>query len=87
MEPVNFSKTTFYKGPNATYGKVLVKLEVLLSLPPEGGFIAVGLFAGLDKMYRVGDIGQFLNAVKGRQDYHFSKILYTSLPGCILKGG
>jgi len=35
--------------------------------------LSLGLFAGLEKMYRVGDIGQFLDAVEGRLDYHFSK--------------
>ena len=91
---VEFNKTTFYKGLNATYGKIPVKLEVYLdfqddgdyfkrghssTLKPFGGrgvspyFIKLGLFAGLDKMYRVSDIGHFLEALERLHSYHFSK--------------
>ena len=36
-EPIEFNKTTFYKGLNATFGKILVKLEVYLEFHDDGG--------------------------------------------------
>ncbi|RJR06535.1 DEAD/DEAH box helicase [Candidatus Parcubacteria bacterium] len=92
-KPVEFNKTTFYKGLNATYGKIPVKLEIYMDFQDDGGFkrghssiikpfggrgvspylIKLGLFAGMDKMYRVSDIGHFLEALEGLHPYYFSK--------------
>jgi hypothetical protein len=94
MKIVEFSKTTFYKGLNATYGKLPVKLEVYLDFQEEDGYfkrghssdreeiprdercpivLKLGLFVGMDKLYRVSDIGHFLEALEGLQPYHFNK--------------
>lgn len=70
---VEFNKTTFYKGLNATFGKIPIKLEVYLDFQDDGGFVKLGLFAGMDKMYRVSDVGHFLEAIEGLHLYHFSK--------------
>ena len=89
MDPVNFNKTTFIKGLSAAYGKIPVKLEVSLSLSdvrgdsstlkPDGGrsvspgILRLGLSAGIDRMYRISEIGFFLEALEGMQPFHFSK--------------
>ncbi len=73
MKQIDFNKTTFYKGLNATFGKIPVKLEVCLDFQDGGSFLKLGLFAGMDKMYRVSDIGHFLEAFESLNSYHFSK--------------
>lgn len=72
MRPVEFNQTTFYKGLNAAFGKIPVKLEVYLDFADDG-CLKLGLFAGVDKMYRVNDVGHFLEALEGLHPYHFSK--------------
>ena len=73
MYPVEFNKTTFIKGLSAAYGKIPVKLEVSLGFQNDGGFVSLGLFAGIDKMYRISEIGHFLEAMEGMHPFHFSK--------------
>lgn len=73
MRPVEFNKTTFIKGLSATYGKIPVKLEVSLGFQNDGGFVSLGLFAGIDRMYRISEIGHFLEAMEGMHSFHFSK--------------
>lgn len=89
MDPVNFNKTTFIKSLSAAYGKIPVKLEVSLGLSdvrghssilkPDGGrsvspcILSLGLSAGIDRMYRISEIGHFLEAMEGMQPFHFSK--------------
>jgi len=72
---VDFSKTTFYKGMNAAYGKIPVALEVYPEVLGQNGRTAlkIELFAGNDRMYLVNDISRFLESFKNRQPYHFSK--------------
>lgn len=73
MNPVEFNKTTFYQGLNATYGKIPVKLEVYLDFQEEGNLLKLGFSIGIDKMYRVSDIGHFLEALEELHPYYFSK--------------
>ena len=94
---IEFSKTTFYKGLNAAYGKIQVKLELCLSFYDsiysssyerlhdgsydrsyddyqcDGCFIGLGLFVGMDKMYKVNDIRHFLETLNNLESYYFSK--------------
>jgi len=78
---IKFNETTFYKGLNATYGKIQVKLEFCLNFhygfqddsQGDWGFIGLGLFVGMDRMYRVSDIGHFLETLDGLESYYFSK--------------
>ena len=72
-ELIEFNKTTFYKGLNATFSKIAVKLEIYLDFLTDGKFMKLGLFVGMDKMYRVIDIGHFLEAMEGSHSFHFSK--------------
>ncbi|HEY5583201.1 MAG TPA: DEAD/DEAH box helicase [Ruminiclostridium sp.] len=72
-EPIEFNKTTFCKGLNATFSKVAVKLEIYLDFLTDGKFMKLGLFVGMDKMYRVIDIGHFLETMEGSHSFHFSK--------------
>lgn len=69
---VDFSKTTFYKGMNATYGKIPVTLEICLDIR-DTGLVEMELSAGNDRMYRVEDIVRFLEAFWNRHPYRFSK--------------
>ncbi|MDT3698469.1 MAG: DEAD/DEAH box helicase [Thermincola sp.] len=76
MKPIEFNKTAFYKGVNATYGKIPVKLEVYLDFEDSLSSpfsLKLGLFAGMDKMYRLNDIGYFLEAMEDLLPYYFSK--------------
>ena len=72
-KPIEFNKTTFYKGLNSTYGKIPIKLEIYLDFQDNGSCLKLGLFAGIDKLYRVSDIGHFLEALESERSYHFSK--------------
>jgi len=71
-KPVDFSKTTFYKGAHADFGKIPVGLEVCLVIL-EGNFLTIGLAAGFDKMYPVKDVDHFLESFENQRPYHFSK--------------
>ncbi|MDQ2085065.1 DEAD/DEAH box helicase [Herbivorax sp. ANBcel31] len=72
MEFIDFNKTTFYKGLKASYGKLPVKMEVCLKFDEIGAF-TVSLSIGLDKMYRVKDIGRLLEVIETLEPYHFTK--------------
>lgn len=70
---VEFNNTTFYRGLNATFGKIPVNLEVYLEFLDDSSSIRLGLFAGVDKMYRISDMGHFLEAIEKQHSYYCSK--------------
>ncbi|MGB8451779.1 MAG: SNF2-related protein [Anaerocolumna sp.] len=71
--PVEFNHTSFYNGWSATYGKTPIKLALCLDFSEEGHFMELSLFTGMDKMYRIGDIGNFLEALEKMRPIHFGK--------------
>lgn len=70
---VDFSKTTFFSGFNATYGKIPVKLELVLEFFNEGRSIKLGVYAGFDKMYKISETGHFLQCFESGTSYYLSK--------------
>ncbi len=70
---VDFNKTTFISGFNAAYGKVPVKLELMLELFNEGNSIKLAFYVGLDKMYKIGEIGRFLECFFNGTSFYLSK--------------
>lgn len=70
---VEFNKTTFYRGMNAAFGKIPVRLELCLDFQDDTASIKLGLFTGIEKVYRVSDIGNFMEALESLNSYHFSK--------------
>ncbi|HWT75992.1 MAG TPA: SNF2-related protein [Mobilitalea sp.] len=72
-EPIEFVHTSFYNGWNATFGKITIKLNIGLEFMSEDGFLRIELFTGVDKLYRINDIGEFLERLDNLQPLNFSK--------------
>lgn len=72
-EPIEFGGTSFYNGWNTTFGKIVIKLSVSVEFLRDDGFVKLELFTGADKMYRINDIGEFLDRMDKMQPLYFSK--------------
>ena len=72
-EPIEFNRTSFYNGWNTTFGKLAVKLSLYLEFQKAGSSMKLGLFIGMDKMYRLKDIGDFLEQIDEMKPFYFSK--------------
>ncbi|HEY9060656.1 MAG TPA: DEAD/DEAH box helicase [Pseudobacteroides sp.] len=70
---IDFRKTSFGKGLNAAYGKIPIKLECCFSPCEETGFFKLSLYIGMDKVYKINNVGQFLEALSAFRPYHFGK--------------
>lgn len=70
---IDFAETTFLSGFDANYGKILVKLELVLEFFKEDNSIKIGVYAGFDKVYKISEIGRFLKCFENGTSYYLSK--------------
>ena len=78
---IDFSKTTFYNGLNANYGRIPVNLELLLELIEfheenteyKSGGIKIQLYIGMEKLYAVNNIGRFIESLTNAENFHFGR--------------
>lgn len=71
-ELIEFNKSTFLNGLKSTYGKIPVNLEISLEIDDDKQ-VAIGLYAGIDRMYKIDNINSFLNALCQSRQIHFGK--------------
>ncbi len=72
-ELVDFSKTQFFNAFNATYGKITVRLELVLEFFNEGNSIKLAAYTGIEKMYKIREMGHFLDCFENGDSYYLSK--------------
>ncbi len=83
---VDFAKTTFLSGFDANYGKIPVKLELVLEFFKERNSIKIGVYAGFDKMYKISEIGRFLKCFENGTSCYLSKnFIFESSKMCFSK--
>jgi Superfamily II DNA/RNA helicases, SNF2 family len=72
-EPIDFGQTFFCNNWNATFGKLPLKLSVVFDYDGDNASIKLSLYIGMDKLYRVNDIDEFLDRMEKLQPLYFSK--------------
>jgi len=70
---VDFGQTAFLSGFDATYGKIPVKLDLVLEFLNETNSIKLRAYTGFDKMYKISEIGRFLKCIENGSSYYLSK--------------
>ena len=84
---IDFSKTTFYNGLNANYGRIPVNLEILIEFlgenkenkeneideKNESGVIKLQLYIGMEKLYAVNNIGRLIESMSNMENFYFGR--------------